>query len=188
MKDDKRENKQANEIKILLMNTTQSLQNRLLGLQENMMNFALQLTANKEDAQDLLQDTTLRVLDNQDKFIDNVNFKGWVLTVMRNIFINNYHKVVRTQTMIDQSTDLYNVDTIDQSGFDSPEGSCDIKEINKAIEGLTEEMRTPFAMFMSGYKYNEISERMEIPMGTVKSRIFVARQLLQEQLRDYYYN
>ena len=74
-------------------------QQKLLSLQENMMNFALMLTANRDDAQDLLQDTTLKVLDNQDKFVDNVNFKGWVLTVMRNIFINNYHKIVRVQTV-----------------------------------------------------------------------------------------
>lgn len=71
-------------------------------MQENMMNFALMLTANRDDAQDLMQDTTLKVLDNQEKFVDNINFKGWVLTVMRNIFINNYHKIVRTQTVVDQ--------------------------------------------------------------------------------------
>lgn len=170
------------------MNTTNVFQAQLLGLQDNMMCFAMQLTANREDAQDLLQDTTLKVLDNQDKFTDNTNFKGWVLTVMRNIFINNYHKVVRVQTMVDKGADLYNVDTINHSGFDSPEGTCDIKEINRAIEGLNEEMRVPFAMFVSGYKYNEIAEKLDIPMGTVKSRIFTARQELQGELQDFYYN
>ena len=93
-------------------------QQKLLSLQENMMNFALMLTANRDDAQDLLQDTTLKVLDNQDKFVDNVNFKGWVLTVMRNIFINNYHKIVRVQTVVDSSADLYNLDVVNDSGFD----------------------------------------------------------------------
>ena len=93
-------------------------QQKLLGLQENMMNFALMLTANRDDAQDLLQDTTLKVLDNQDKFVDNVNFKGWVLTVMRNIFINNYHKIVRVQTVVDSTADLYNLDVVNDSGFD----------------------------------------------------------------------
>ena len=96
-------------------------QQKLLSLQENMMNFALMLTANRDDAQDLLQDTTLKVLDNQDKFVDNVNFKGWVLTVMRNIFINNYHKIVRVQTVVDSSADLYNLDVVNDSGFDSPD-------------------------------------------------------------------
>ena len=101
------------------MNALQFKKN-LLGMQENMMNFALMLTANREDAQDLMQDTTLKVLDNQEKFIDNVNFKGWVLTIMRNIFINNYHKIVRTQTVVDQGVDLYNLDITNESGFDSP--------------------------------------------------------------------
>lgn len=68
------------------MNALQ-FQKKLLSMQENMMNFALMLTANRDDAQDLMQDTTLKVLDNQEKFVDNINFKGWVLTVMRNIFI-----------------------------------------------------------------------------------------------------
>lgn len=171
------------------MKTTNNLfQSQLLGLQENMMNFAMQLTANKEDAQDLLQDTTLKVLDNQEKFIDNTNFKGWVLTVMRNIFINNYHRVVRVQTIVDKDADLYNVDTMNHSGMESPEGSYDLKEINKAIQTLSREMRTPFAMYVSGYKYNEIAEKLNIPIGTVKSRIFAARQELQDTLRDFYFN
>ena len=63
------------------MNALQ-FQKKLLSMQENMMNFALMLTANRDDAQDLMQDTTLKVLDNQEKFVDNINFKGWVLTVM----------------------------------------------------------------------------------------------------------
>ena len=101
-----------------------------------MMNFALMLTANRDDAQDLLQDTTLKVLDNQDKFVDNVNFKGWVLTVMRNIFINNYHKIVRVQTVVDSSADLYNLDVVNDSGFDSPDKAYQIKEITKSDQRL----------------------------------------------------
>ena len=140
------------------MNALQFKKN-LLGMQENMMNFALMLTANREDAQDLMQDTTLKVLDNQEKFIDNVNFKGWVLTIMRNIFINNYHKIVRTQTVVDQGVDLYNLDIMNESGFDSPEGSYQIQEISKAIENLNKDLKIPFSMYVSGYKYNEIAEK-----------------------------
>ena len=117
------------------MNALQ-FQKKLLSMQENMMNFALMLTANRDDAQDLMQDTTLKVLDNQEKFVDNINFKGWVLTVMRNIFINNYHKIVRTQTVVDQGVDLYNLDVVNDSGFDSPDGAYQIQEITKAINGL----------------------------------------------------
>ena len=166
------------------MNALQ-FQKKLLSLQENMMNFALTLTADKNDAQDLMQDTTLKVLDNQEKFVDNVNFKGWVLTIMRNIFINNYHKIVRTQTVVDQDIDLYNLDIMNDSGFDNPDGAYQIQEITAAIESLNEELKVPFSMFVSGYKYNEIAEALNVPLGTVKSRIFFARQELKKKLKDF---
>ena len=167
------------------MNALQ-FQKKLLSMQENMMNFALMLTANRDDAQDLMQDTTLKVLDNQEKFVDNINFKGWVLTVMRNIFINNYHKIVRTQTVVDQGVDLYNLDVVNDSGFDSPDGAYQIKEITKAINSLNDELKIPFSLFLSGYKYNEIAEKLGVPLGTVKSRIFFARQELQKVLKDFH--
>lgn len=166
------------------MNALQ-FQKKLLGIQDNMMNFALMLTANRDDAQDLLQDTTLKVLGNQDKFVDNVNFKGWVMTVMRNIFINNYHKVVRTQTIVDQGVDIYNLEILNESNSDTPDGSYQLQEITYAIDNLNEDLKVPFSMYLSGYKYNEISEKLNIPLGTVKSRIFFARQELQETLKDF---
>lgn len=166
------------------MNALQ-FQKKLLSMQENMMNFALMLTANRDDAQDLMQDTTLKVLDNQEKFVDNINFKGWVLTVMRNIFINNYHKIVRTQTLIDQNADVYNLDVLNDSGFDSPDGSYRIQEITYAIENLNDDLRIPFSMYLSGYKYNEIAVQLAMPLGTVKSRIYFARQELQQVLKDF---
>ena len=132
------------------MNALQ-FQKKLLSMQENMMNFALMLTANRDDAQDLMQDTTLKVLDNQEKFVDNINFKGWVLTVMRNIFINNYHKIVRTQTVVDQGVDLYNLDVVNDSGFYSPDGAYQIQEITKAINGLNNELKVQFSMFLIAY-------------------------------------
>ena len=89
--------------------TVPLFQQRLLELQDNMLNFAYLLTSNNEEAHDLLQDTTLKVLDNQDKYTDNTNFKGWVFTIMRNIFINNYRRLVRNQTMVDQTDDLYHL-------------------------------------------------------------------------------
>lgn len=118
-------------------------QDRLLGLQDNLLNFAYMLTANREEAKDLLQDTTLKALDNEDKYIDNVNFKGWVFTIMRNIFINNYRRVVRNQTIIDQTEDLYHLNLPQDSGFASPEGSFTVKEITTAINSFSEEYRIP---------------------------------------------
>ena len=67
------------------------------------------LTSDRDEAHDLLQDTTLKALDNEDKYIDNVNFKGWVFTIMRNIFINNYRKEVRDQTFVDHTDNLFHI-------------------------------------------------------------------------------
>ncbi|MDD4593247.1 MAG: sigma factor-like helix-turn-helix DNA-binding protein, partial [Parabacteroides sp.] len=61
-----------------------------------------------------------------------------------------------------------------------------IKEITKAINGLNNDLKVPFSMFLSGYKYNEIAEKLDIPLGTVKSRIFFARQELQKKLKDFH--
>ena len=168
----------------MTMNTSQ-LQKKLLGMQENMMNFALMLTANREDAQDLLQETSLKVLDNREKYVDNRNFKGWVLTVMRNIFINNYHRVLRTQTVVEQDVDLYNLHVTNDSSFDTPDGTCQLQEITGAIDALNEELKAPFSMYVSGYRYHEIAEALHIPLGTVKSRIFFARQELKTKLKDF---
>jgi len=165
------------------MNSTK-FQEKILDIQDNMFNFALMLTGNKDDANDLLQDTTLKVLDNQKKYIENVNFKGWVLTIMRNIFINNYRKIVRSQTVIDQTENLYHLSLSQDSGLDSPDGAYTIKEINEAIRNLNKDLKIPFSMFLAGYKYNEIAENLGLPLGTVKSRIFFARQELQRVLKD----
>jgi len=160
-------------------------ENELIALQNNMRNFAFSLTLNREDAEDLLQDTTLKVLDNREKFTKNVNFKGWVLTIMKNIFINNYRKIVRNRTVIDKTEDMYHLNLPQNSGFDSPEGYYSIGEINNNIESFPDEYRIPFSMHLQGYKYEEIAETMHLPIGTVKSRIFLARKRLQQQLKDY---
>lgn len=170
--------------KFIIM-SSKKFQTKLLALQSNLLNFAYQLTSNRDDAYDLLQDTTLKALDNEDKYVENVNFKGWVFTIMRNIFINNYRKGVRSATIIDQTEDLYHLNLPQESGFETPDGSVAAKEITDAINSFSDEYRVPFSMHVAGYKYSEIAEEMNLPLGTVKSRIFFARQRLQEMLKDY---
>ena len=161
------------------------LQKQLLDLQDNMLNFAFLLTANREEARDLLQDTTLKVLDNQDKFAEDTNFKGWVFTIMRNIFINNYRRIVRNNTMVDHTEDLFHLNLPQESGFSTPDGAFNVKEITRVINNFSDEYRIPFTMHIAGYKYNEIAQTMHLPLGTVKSRIYFARQKLQIILKDY---
>ena len=160
-------------------------QSKLMNLQSNLLNFAFILTSNRDAAYDLLQDTTLKALDNEDKYAENTNFKGWVFTIMRNIFINNYRKVARSATIIDQTEDLYHLNLPQDSGLDTPEGSVAANEITAAINSFSDEYRIPFSMHVAGYKYNEIAEKMDLPLGTIKSRIFFARQKLQVMLKDY---
>lgn len=157
----------------------------LLNVQNELFRFALKLTADREEAHDLLQETSLKALDNEEKFTPDTNFKGWMYTIMRNIFINNYRKVVRDQTFVDQSDNLYHLSMSQESGLDSVEGAYDIKEMHRIVNSLPKEYRIPFAMHVSGFKYREIADKLNLPLGTVKSRIFFTRQKLQEQLKDF---
>lgn len=161
-------------------------EDKLLGLQPNMYSFALSLTADKERAEDLMQETSLKVLTNKEKYRENTNFKGWVFTVMRNLFINDYHRGVRTNNLFDANADLsYMGAQQDSEGLGSPDHELSLQEINLAIESLDDNFKVPFSMYVSGFKYKEISEALDLPIGTVKSRIFFARKQLQETLSDY---
>lgn len=174
-------------ILISLIMANQTFQAKLLSVQRNLLNFAYTLTSNRDDAYDLLQDTTLKALDNEDKYVANTNFKGWVFTIMRNLFINKYRQNMRLSVVVDRSDDLYQLNLSQDSGLDTPEGSVAMHEINRVIAGFAPEYRVPFSMFVAGYKYAEIAQRMGLPLGTVKSRIFLARKKLQAILSDYRY-
>lgn len=164
---------------------TAKFQSNLMSLQANLLNFAYMLTSNRDDAYDLLQDTTLKALDNEDKYADNTNFKGWVFTIMRNIFINNYRRAGRAATVVDTTENLYHLNLSQDSGLETPEGSFSAGEISDAINEFSDEYRIPFTMHIQGYKYNEIAEKMGLPLGTIKSRIFFARKKLQTRFADY---
>lgn len=162
-----------------------TFQSNLMSLQANLLNFAYMLTSNRDDAYDLLQDTTLKALDNEDKYAEGTNFKGWVFTIMRNIFINNYRRGMRAATVVDTTDNLYHLNLSQDSGIESPEDTYGASEITAAINELAPEFREPFSLHVAGYKYNEIAERMNLPLGTVKSRIFFARKRLQQRFADY---
>lgn len=157
----------------------------LLSVQKDLLYFAYKLTGDSDDAHDLLQETSLRLLDNREKYVSDTNFKSWAYTVMRNLFINNYRKVLREQTYVDTSENLYQLNLSQDSGLDTPQGTVSLREINAAIDSLSADYRAPFRLYTEGYKYEEISEALSLPLGTVKSRIHYARRRLQELLRDY---
>ena len=156
-----------------------------MSVQTELLNFAYKLTADREEANDLLQETSLKALDNEDKYTVETNFKGWIYTIMRNIFINNYRKALRDQTYVDQTDNQFYLNqNIDIEG-DSTEGSYDLKEMRRIVNALPKEYRIPFSMYVSGFKYREIADKLGLPLGTVKSRIYFTRQKLQEELKDF---
>jgi len=159
-------------------------QSNLQEVQENLRRYALKLTQDTNDADDLVQDTSLRALTHRDKFVSDINFKGWMMTIMYNIFLNNQDRVERRRKIFDTTVDILNVPLVTEGGYSTPDGAMNIREIYSAIDNLSEHTRTPFKMFLSGYKYSEIAEKIGIPEGTVKSRIFFARKALQKSLRD----
>ena len=139
------------------MNDKTIFKERLLALQSNLFSFAYKLTADSEEAHDLLQDTTLKALDNESKYSDNSNFKGWLFTIMRNIFINNYRRTVRERTVIEGTEDLYQLN-FQQPTNSTPEGTYAVNEITQIIDSFSEDYRKPFSMYVAGYKYEEIAE------------------------------
>jgi RNA polymerase sigma factor (sigma-70 family) len=146
--------------------------------------FAMNFTRNSEDAEDLIQDTLLKALRYKNNFEDGTNFKGWLYTIMRNIFINNYKRKKLQKTFNDSTSNEFYLN-YNKVSEDTVNRKVNEKDINKAINSLSYEYRTPFQMFMDGYHYDEISNAMAIPMGTVKSRIFHARKRLMGELKEF---
>lgn len=162
-----------------------SFRKELVGVQAELLRFAYKLTTDREEANDLLQETSLKALDNEDKYTSDTNFKGWMYTIMRNIFINNYRKVLRDQTYVDHTDNLYHLNLPQDASFENTERAYDLKEMYKVVNALAKEYRIPFAMHLSGFKYREIADKLNLPLGTVKSRIFFIRKKLQIELKDF---
>jgi RNA polymerase sigma factor (sigma-70 family) len=156
---------------------------RLLKMSTVLEYFALSLTKDKEQAQDLLQETMLKALTYKDKFTPDTNLKAWLHTIMRNTFINDYRKSIRTRTVVTTKDDLEVLDFVPATTFAAPDSAISHKEIMQFINQLSEQYRVPFIMHFNGYKYKEIAEQLNIPIGTVKSRIYLAKQSLMANLK-----
>jgi RNA polymerase sigma factor (sigma-70 family) len=147
--------------------------------------FAVTLTKDQETAKDLLQETMYRALANQEKYNAGTNIKAWLYTIMRNIFINNYRRKAKQNTIFDNSSNDFLLDYQQSAIANAAESNLRIKEIQSAIHGLPDIFRQPFMLYFEGFKYHEISDMLHEPLGTIKSRIHFARRLLKEQISRF---
>ncbi len=151
-----------------------------------LQSFAYNLTKNQDDAKDLYQETAFRALTNRDKFRSGTNFKAWLFTIMKNIFINNYRKRMKARTIMDNTDNLYYLNSGRTSIENSGSSNIMVKELTAMIDSLDDSTRVPFLMHYQGYKYQEIADHLSLPLGTVKSRIFFARKDLKLQISRQY--
>lgn len=148
--------------------------------------FAYNLTQNIEDARDLYQETAYRAIKNKEKFNPGTNFKAWLMTIMKNIFINNYRKKMKQNTIIDKTDNQYFINSSGNATENAAESTILMKEISQMIEDLDDGLKIPFMLHYQGFKYQEIADKMELPLGTVKSRIFFARRELKANIGRRY--
>ena len=169
-----------------LVMSTLEFQNKLDQLAGVLNNFAYNLTKNTEDAKDLFQETAFRALSNRDKFKAGTNFKAWLFTIMKNIFINNYRKKVKANTIQDSTNNLFYINSGDNEIQNRGDSNIMLEELQSMIDSLDHSLRIPFVMHYEGYKYQEISDYLDLPLGTVKSRIFFARKELKKMIHSRY--
>ncbi len=147
--------------------------------------FAITLTKDQETAKDLMQETMYRALANQEKYSVGTNVRAWLYTIMRNIFINNYRRKAKQNTIFDSSSNDFLLNYQQSTTQNDAEANLRVKEIYAAIYELPQIFRQPFMLYFEGYKYNEIADALEEPLGTIKSRIHFARRLLKAHISKY---
>jgi len=162
--------------------TITEFRGKLIDQTESLARLAFRLTSDEDDAKDLVQETFYKSLKYSDKFVDESSFKAWTSTIMKNTFINNYRKSVLHTLYRDHNKDLFFFNQTKNTGNNNPDSAYSVLEITHHIEQLNDKFRIPFTMHLNGYKYREIADELTVDIGTVKSRIFVARRQLKEKL------
>lgn len=165
--------------------TVTEFNNRFDNLENLLFGFAMKLTKNRDRSKDLMQETVFRAFKNKDRFREGTNFKAWVTTIMRNSFINDYRKR-RTRNKTEQPVEDMLHLANDVIVNEKASSSIMMTELKKILADLSDIYRVPFTLYYDGYQYNEIAEKMNLPIGTVKSRIFFARKKLKAAVTDKY--
>ena len=150
--------------------------------------FAYKLTKSVDGAKDLYQETAFRAIKNREKFRPGTNFKAWLFTIMKNIFINDYRKRIKANTIMDATDNNFYINSGKVVVSNQASSNIMTAEIKEMIKGLEESIKVPFMMHYAGYKYQEIADHLELPLGTIKSRIFFARKELKVLINKRYKN
>ena len=137
---------------IALTGVQVAVNDQLTTINQSLRAFAIKLTGNPVDAEDLYQDTAIRIITNAEKYNAGTNFKAWAVTIMRNIFINNYRKRSRRNLIIDQTPNSYYIDSANKSVENDGEHAMSFGELNGMVESLPDEFRVRFLMAYEGYK------------------------------------
>ena len=149
--------------------------------------YAYHFTHDADDADDLVQDTMLKAITYYNKFAEGTNLKGWLYTIMKNTFINQYRKKKFQNTYSDDSENQYITTSMEASRSDEADHPAEHSYVLQQINTVEKAYLDAFMMYFNGYKYEEISDILNIPLGTVKSRIFLARKKMMEKLKDHRY-
>lgn len=147
--------------------------------------YALHFTHDTDDANDLVQDTLLKAITYYNNFREGTNLKGWLYTIMKNTFINNYRRFIKISAVVTKTDEISSMQLSYSATVNHGEPKFVMDDINAALSNLQQDYYIPFTMYFEGYKYHEIAEHLEIPIGTVKTRIHVARKLLKKDLKAY---
>lgn len=148
--------------------------------------FAYKLTMNNEDAKDLFQETAFRAVRNMQQFTPGTNLKGWLRTIMKNTFINQYRKSAKHHTIIDLTDNLSYIHKSIGSIRNDGESNMMMSELSRMVDSLDESLRIPFKMYYLGHKYQDIADMLDLPLGTLKSRLFIARRILKKKVAQSY--
>jgi RNA polymerase sigma-70 factor (ECF subfamily) len=165
--------------------TQAQFNNALLSVRDRLWHYALRLTSDREKAKDLLQETCLKALVNKDRFIPKTDFRAWTFTIMKNLFLNNRKRDIRTKKIFDRSDGDFHLLFSKNNLYPSPESFYRAKEILNCIYTLEDDPRTPFTVFLDGYTYKKLTDYFNLNLNTLKSRIFFSPKRLRKALKDY---
>lgn len=152
---------------------------------DSLKTYARNFTRDNEDANDLVQETILKAITYFKNFREGTNLKGWLYTIMKNTFINNYRRASKTNSLITKEGEISQANLLVSSTKNMGESKFVMEDIYSALNRLSADYYTPFTMYFEGYKYHEISEHLHIPIGTVKTRIHIARKTMKKCLTCY---